>query len=333
MLELRNVTMTVHSDRKTTLIISDISLTIDTGESVGLVGESGSGKSMTLRTILRSEPANATVSGEILLDGHDIRTMDATELRGVRAHRVAMISQNPQAVLNPVEPVVRYLIEGMHDARGVPVREAKARARELLEQVGIENVDRVLKAYPHELSGGMLQRVVIAGAVAGKPQLLLADEPTTALDVTTQAEVVSLLDEYRRERGMSMIFVTHDLDLAAAVSDRIAVMAAGEIVEIGTPQQLRETPLHPYTKLLMKSRPQVERSVATLPVIPGQPVAAGEVLRGCRFAPRCPWVQERCRVNDIPLVTKTVPRANSEPGGERAVRCIRADELAKEDVV
>ncbi|WP_111720243.1 ABC transporter ATP-binding protein [Homoserinimonas sp. OAct 916] len=255
MLDVQNLSMTIMIEDAAVPILRDVSLQVAAGESIGLVGESGSGKSMTLRSILRIEPENATVSGRITLDGLDVHSLRGEALRRMRATDVAMIAQNPHAVLNPVLPVERYLIEGMHDAQGVPRRQARLRAGELLEQVGIERIDLVLGSYPHQLSGGMLQRVVIAGAIAGEPKLLLADEPTTALDVTTQAEVMAILDECRRELGMAMLFVTHDLDLAASVCDRINVMKDGEIVERGVPEQLRDHPEHPYTRVLMESRP------------------------------------------------------------------------------
>jgi peptide/nickel transport system ATP-binding protein len=246
-------------------VLKGISLELGRGEAIGLVGESGSGKSMTLRCILGIEPRNAVVSGGITFDGGNLRTLSAEKMRRVRAGRIALISQNPHAALNPVLPIETYLLEGMPEIRNV--RTARTRAGELLEQVGIRSVDRVLKAFPHQLSGGMLQRVVIAGAISGKPDLLLADEPTTALDVTTQAEVAAILDEKRRDLGMSMIFVTHDLDLAAAVTDRLAVMRYGEIVEIGTPEQIRDNPQHPYTQMLMSIRPtlDVPAPAASLP--------------------------------------------------------------------
>jgi ABC-type dipeptide/oligopeptide/nickel transport system ATPase component len=236
-------------------ILHEVSISVERGEAVGLVGESGSGKSMTLRSILRTEPTNASVTGRVLLDGVDVRSLRGEALRRMRSHEVSMIAQNPHAVLNPVLRVERYLVEGMHDAQGVPSRTARLRAGELLEQVGIDAVDRVLKSYPHQLSGGMLQRVVIAGAIAGRPKLMLADEPTTALDVTTQAEVMAILDECRQNLGMAMLFVTHDLDLAAAVCDRINVMKDGRVVETGIPDQLRDNPQNPYTRVLMESRP------------------------------------------------------------------------------
>ncbi|QYH34646.1 ABC transporter ATP-binding protein [Salinibacterium sp. M195] len=252
MLNIENLSLTIGPDLQ---ILRDVSLAVAAGEAVGLVGESGSGKSMTLRSILQIEPAGSQVTGTITFDDVDVRGLTGEALRRMRANDVSMIAQNPHAVLNPVLPVERYLIEGMHDAQGQPAKTAKIRAGELLEQVGIDTVDRVLRSYPHQLSGGMLQRVVIAGAIAGRPRLMLADEPTTALDVTTQAEVMAILDECRHELGMAMLFVTHDLDLAAAVCDRIAVMKDGEIVEIGLPEQLRDNPQHPYTRALMESRP------------------------------------------------------------------------------
>ena len=256
MLQLTDVCLSIVAGRSRTEILNNVSLEVGAGEAVGLVGESGSGKSMTLRTVLQIEPPTAEVSGSVLLDGVDVRSLRGEALRRMRASEVSMIAQNPHAVLNPVLPVHRYLTEGMHDAQGLSTAEARSRAGELLEQVGIDGVDRVLNAYPHQLSGGMLQRVVIAGAIAGRPKLMLADEPTTALDVTTQAEVMAILDECRRDLGMAMLYVTHDLDLAAAVCDRINVMKDGRIVETGVPEQLRTNPKHPYTRALMDSRPE-----------------------------------------------------------------------------
>ncbi|TFD20957.1 ABC transporter ATP-binding protein [Cryobacterium sp. TMT4-10] len=255
MLDIRGLNLAIAGEHSSRQILNNVSITVDSGEAVGLVGESGSGKSMTLRSILRTEPRNARVTGSITLDGIDVLALRGEPLRLMRARDVSMIAQNPHAVLNPVLPIRQYLVEGMHDAQGLSVRSARLRAGELLEQVGIDHVDRVLGSYPHQLSGGMLQRVVIAGAIAGRPRLMLADEPTTALDVTTQAEVMAILDDCRRELGMAMLFVTHDLDLAAAVCDRINVMKDGVVVETGAPEQLRDDPQHHYTRELMDSRP------------------------------------------------------------------------------
>lgn len=257
MLTIENLVLSV-TDPDTgheTEILHGNSLALAQGEALGLVGESGSGKSMTLKCILGIEPAGAKVTGSIALDGTDLLHAGGEELRRIRANDLALIAQNPHGALNPVLPVGRFLIEGMSDARSLGKAAAEARAAELLREVGITDTERVLNSYPHQLSGGMLQRVVIAGAISGTPKLLLADEPTTALDVTTQAEVVAILDEMRREHGLSMIFVTHDLDLAAAVCDRLAVMKDGEILEVGTPEEIRDRPRTEYTRALMAARP------------------------------------------------------------------------------
>lgn len=251
------LTVTDPDTGRETEILHGNSFSLGQGEALGLVGESGSGKSMTLKCILGIEPPGARVEGSITLDGADLMRTEGEQLRRIRANDLALIAQNPHGALNPVLPVGRYLIEGMSDARNLGKTEARERAAALLREVGIEDTERVLQSYPHQLSGGMLQRVVIAGAISGAPKLLLADEPTTALDVTTQAEVVAILDEMRREHGLSMIFVTHDLDLAAAVCDRLAVMKDGEILEIGTPEQIRDRPQTNYTRALMAARPML----------------------------------------------------------------------------
>ncbi len=251
------LTVTDPDTGRETEILHGNSFTLGQGEALGLVGESGSGKSMTLKCILGIEPGGARVDGQIELDGTDLLATSGEELRRIRAEDLALIAQNPHGALNPVLPVGRFLVEGMADARSMSRADAEAKAAELLRSVGIADTERVLRSYPHQLSGGMLQRVVIAGAISGSPKLLLADEPTTALDVTTQAEVVAILDEMRREHGLSMIFVTHDLDLAAAVCDRLAVMKDGEILEIGTPDEIRDHPKTEYTRNLMAARPML----------------------------------------------------------------------------
>lgn len=257
MLDIQNLTMQITHPvtRVRTDILHNITLTVDTGEAVGLVGESGSGKSMTLKSILGIEPGSANISGTVLLDGVNLREQPSEERRTTRANDLALIAQDPHGAVNPVLRVEQYLVEGIVDAQGGDPASARAQAARLLSDVGIHEPERVLRSYPHQLSGGMLQRVVIAGAISGHPKLLLADEPTTALDVTTQAQVMTILDEKRREGNMSMLFVTHDLDLAASVCDRLAVMRYGEIVEIGSPDQIRDHPQHEYTRALMAARP------------------------------------------------------------------------------
>jgi oligopeptide/dipeptide ABC transporter ATP-binding protein len=229
---------------------------------------------------------------------------------------VAMIHQDPRAHINPLRTIGDFLTEGLRLTRGVTRSEANGRAIAMLEDVGIDDADRRMKQYPHQLSGGLLQRVMIASALLTEPKLLIADEPTTALDVTTQEEVMAILDELRRERELAMIIITHDLDLAAAVTDRLAVMYAGVIVESGSASTMQAEAKHPYTAGLLASRPSIERR-EELWVIPGRPVAAWEVETGCTFALRCPFAQQRCR--DVAPALR--------PVGTHLVACHRAEEL------
>lgn len=318
LLRLEHVTLQVPVPYGSRRILRDVTLEVAEREAVGLVGESGSGKSMTLRTILGTTPAGSVTGGCVEFDGDDLMSEDGTPLGRLRGHRIGVIGQDPQAAINPVYTVGSFLLEGLVNGQGQPRKAALATIRELLQMVGLTDQDRVLAAYPHQLSGGMLQRVSIAAALAEQPQLLLADEPTTALDVTTQSEVMAIIDDLRRDEGLAMLFVTHDLELASAVCDRIAVMYAGEIVEIATPEELRNGPHHPYTRLLMDARPRIDAASTHLSVIPGRPAGAHEVGAGCAFAPRCPWVEELCLTQRIEL------RAQ----GPRWARCRRAEEIA-----
>ncbi|WP_214320330.1 ABC transporter ATP-binding protein [Nonomuraea sediminis] len=279
-------------------LVADVSLDIARGEAVGLVGESGSGKSMTARAVLGLTPPGARVTGSVLFDGADVLALRPRDLRALRARRIAMIFQDPRAHINPVRSVGDFLTEAMIHNLGLPVRQASSRAAELLAEVGIE--ERRMRQYPHELSGGLLQRVMIASVLAVEPDLILADEPTTALDVTTQSEVMAILDELRRDRGMAMLLITHDLELAAATCDRLAVMYAGRVVETQPAEALVAAPRHPYTRGLLESRPALgERR--RLPVIPGRPVAAFEADPGCAFAPRCAFSTPYCQEGEPPM--------------------------------
>jgi ABC-type dipeptide/oligopeptide/nickel transport system ATPase component len=260
MLELRDVDVELDGPRGPVPLLSGVSLSVADGEALGIVGESGSGKSMTLRTVLRTLPRGARTTGSITYRGEDVLGYGREPLRRFRSAEVSMISQNPQTALNPVHRIRTYLVEGIKAARSrTTPAEALALSAGLLEQVGIDDPERCLRAYPHQLSGGMLQRVVIAAAVARGSRLLLADEPTTALDVTTQSEVMAILEECRTEAGMAMVFVTHDLDLAAATCDRVAVMSEGRIVETGSAAQVLELPEHPYTQKLVRSKLSLDR--------------------------------------------------------------------------
>jgi oligopeptide/dipeptide ABC transporter ATP-binding protein len=297
----------------------DVSLAVAPGEAVGVVGESGAGKSMTVRAVIRLLPPGATCGGSISLDGEPVLAMNRDRLRRFRASQVAMIFQDPRAHTNPVRTIGDFLTEGLVSTQGTSRAEAVSRVTDLLTQVGIADARRRLRQHPHELSGGLLQRVMIASALAAGPRLLLADEPTTALDVTTQAEVIKILDRERKTRGLAMMFVTHDLELAAGLCDRIVVMYAGSVVEDRATASLGRHPLHPYSAALLASRPSAKLRMSRLPAIPGRPLSAveAEAEAGCPFASRCPHAEERCRSQR--------PELRPLDGG--FVACHRAEEL------
>jgi len=319
LLQVSDLTITVPAgeygaDRRP--VVSGVNLQIGAGEALGLVGESGSGKSMTARAVMRLFVPGVQATGTVVFDGRDVFAMEDEQLRLLRAHRIAMIFQDPRAHINPVRTVGAFLIEGLC-ASGVSTRDADRRVTSLLAEVGISDGSRRMAQLPHELSGGLLQRVMIASAVAMDPDLLLADEPTTALDVTTQSEVMAILAQLRTERGLALLFITHDLELAAATCDSTAVMYAGSIVERQSSRQLLTHPYHPYSSGLMVSRPDLDVVRQRLPVIEGQPIAAFEAGEGCAFAPRCGYSQPACLA--------TTPALVAVQGGE--VACHRASEL------
>jgi oligopeptide/dipeptide ABC transporter ATP-binding protein len=295
-------------------IIADVSLSLTAGQALGVVGESGSGKSMTMRSALRMLPRNARIEGSVAYQGRPVYDLSAKELRSWRSRQVAMIYQDPRAHINPVRTIGDFLTEALRRTAGRQA--AEEAAVNVLQQVGIHDAARRMKQYPHQLSGGLLQRVMIASTVLVQPELLIADEPTTALDVTTQQEVMAVLDEQRRDRNLAMIFITHDLDLAVAVTDRLAVMYAGRIVETGPAATIHESASHPYTAALLAARPSTT-SRRRLWTIPGRPAAAHEIQAGCAFADRCPFVQGRCR-QETPILS---------PHGDHEVACHRVGEL------
>ncbi|MFG3441031.1 ABC transporter ATP-binding protein [Nonomuraea sp. NPDC047897] len=274
-------------------ILRDVSLTVGAGEIVGLVGESGSGKSTIARSVLRLLPHHAQVSGRVLVEGDDVLTMTAGQLRGLRASRVAMIYQDPRSSLNPVRRIGDFITERLVHTLGRPKGEARAAALQLLVAVGLREPELRLRQYPHELSGGMLQRVVIAAALAAGPSLLLADEATSALDVTTQAETLALLRRVQAARGLGMLFITHDLHLAAAFCDRVHVLYAGTVVESRPAKELFGDPRHPYTAGLLACTPGLGDPRPIRP-IPGRPPSLDDAFTGCPFAPRCPHTSDRC---------------------------------------
>ncbi len=252
-----------------------------------ILGESGSGKTVTLRTLMRLLPPRTRIEGQVLVDGQDVLAMPAQELRDLRGGLVAMVFQEPMTALDPVYTVGQQIGETVRRHTGCDRRAARARALELLELVRVPSAERRLDAYPHELSGGLRQRAMIAMALSCDPRLLLADEPTTALDATVQVQVLILLRRLQRELGMGMIFVTHDLGVAAEIADTVAVMYAGRIVEIGPVAQVLSNPLHPYTAGLLASTVHGQQRDRDIDAIPGSPPDMRHLPQGCSFAARC----------------------------------------------
>ncbi|HET9897771.1 MAG TPA: ABC transporter ATP-binding protein [Streptosporangiaceae bacterium] len=301
-LQVRDLHVRIAARHGTVRAVDGVSLEVARGEAVGLVGESGSGKSMTLRAILGVLPPEARVtSGQILLDGVDMVGMSSANLNRIRGPKISMIFQEPMSALNPVMRVGYQIAEGPRIHLGYSRAQAAARALELMRRVGIPDPERRFRAYPHEFSGGMRQRVMIAIALSCDPEIILCDEPTTALDVTIQDQILRLLARLCRESGVSLIFVTHDLPVVAQLCQRVAVMYGGELVERGTVADVLLDPRHPYTLGLVRSAPDVEYVRESLVPIPGSPPSLVSPPAGCRFHPRCAFVEEDCRVEATPL--------------------------------
>jgi oligopeptide/dipeptide ABC transporter ATP-binding protein len=317
LLEVAGLSVLLEMNGTKRTVLRDISITVRPGEAVGLVGESGAGKTMIARAIDRLLPRGAQVRGSIRFGGAEVGGLTGADLRRYRT-QVAMIFQDPRAYINPVRRIGDFMTEALRTSHGVPAAEAERRAADALGQVGIEAGARRLRQYPHQMSGGILQRIMIAAALLTGPRLLLADEPTTALDVVTQAGVMAVLDDLRRESGLAMLFITHDLDLAAAICDRTIVMYAGQIVETRASALLHRDPLHPYTAGLAAARPDITQPARRLPTIPGRPLSAFEAPPGqCAFAPRCAHARDICRA--------ALPGLADLDGGSS--RCARAHEL------
>jgi oligopeptide/dipeptide ABC transporter ATP-binding protein len=289
------------------------------GEVLALVGESGCGKSMTALALLGLLPAAARLEGgRIGFEGRDLARLPERELRALRGNRISVIFQDPSGSLDPLMTVGAQLAEGLRAHRRMGREEAHERSLAMLRAVGISEPERRLAQYPFELSGGMCQRVMIAIALAAEPAVLLADEPTTALDVTIQAQILDLMKALRRERGTSILLITHDMGVVADMADRVAVMYAGRIVESGPADAIFADPRHPYTRLLLRSVPRLDDAPkAAMTVIPGSVPAQGDWPPGCRFAPRCPLAEPACVARD--------PRVE-ELGGGRRVACHRHGE-------
>jgi peptide/nickel transport system ATP-binding protein len=303
--------------------VEGVSFSIDKGQTLGIVGESGSGKSVTCLTIMGLNAKRNTISsGEALWKGQNLLTMKPRALRDIRGNEISMIFQDPMTSLNPVHTIGRQLVEAILLHRDVTKRNARARSLELLKAVGIPHAERRVDDYPHQFSGGMRQRVMIAMAVINDPDLLIADEPTTALDVTTQAQILALMKRLQDDFGSAIIMITHDLGVVAEVADDVLVMYAANVVEQAEVHNLFNEPRHPYTWGLMGSLPRLEADVERLTQIPGQPPSLLRPPAGCRFHPRCPYVMEVCKT--------TVPELKpTQRDAEHLERC-HLDEETKE---
>jgi peptide/nickel transport system ATP-binding protein len=297
------------------LALRGIDLDVAKGEAVGLVGESGCGKSVTWLAALGLLPTKANISGSVTLDGQELLGAPPATLDRVRGGRIAMIFQDPASSLNPVHRIGKQIAEALRLHRGMDGTAARAEAKRLLDQVGIPDAARRLDAWPHELSGGQNQRVMIAIALAGRPELLVADEPTTALDVTIQAQILALLQDLRRDTGMALVLISHDLGVVAESCDQVCVMYAGRIVEQAPTSRLFAAPAHPYTRGLLGALPPLDGPRRPLAAIAGGVPEPWAMPPGCAFAPRCPQRAQAC--------DEAVPQAVALEGGHRAA-CLRA---------
>jgi peptide/nickel transport system ATP-binding protein len=302
LLEVKDLKTYFRTDDGVVRAVDGVSFTVDKGQTLGIVGESGSGKSVTCLTIMGLNPKRNTMSsGHALWKGDDLLAMSASRLREIRGNEIAMIFQDPMTSLNPVHRIGVQLAEAMRLHEDVSKATAKKRALDLLKAVGIPRAERRLEDYPHQFSGGMRQRVMIAMALINNPDLLIADEPTTALDVTTQAQILNLIEKLQEEFGSAVIMITHDLGVVAEIADDVVVMYAAEVAEKGTVDQIFKKPHHPYTWGLMGSLPRLDADVERLVQIQGQPPSLLRPPTGCRFHPRCPYVMNICKTVDPDL--------------------------------
>jgi peptide/nickel transport system permease protein len=319
-LEIRNLSLGFDSAEGIVPVLDAVNLEVRRGEILGLVGESGCGKTVTSQSILRllPTPPARILDGEILFEGRDVLRMSPKDLRNIRGREISMIFQDPMASLNPAFTVGDQIIEAQRIHRNVSKSAARNRAEELLDLVGIPDARKRLDDFPHMFSGGMRQRALIAMALSNDPKLLIADEPTTALDVTVQAQIIELISRLREEFSMSVLFVTHDLGVVQDLCDRVAVMYAGQVVETASAAQLFTAPQHPYTAALLRSRPTIGAEVGHLPSIAGLVPTPADMPEGCRFHARCDFATDACAAGGIPLIGI---------GAGQAVRCIRHGEI------
>lgn len=316
LLSVKNLRVELTTRREIVHPVSDVSFDLRQGETLGIVGESGCGKSMMLRTLLGLLPRGGKVTGgQIMFQGTDLLSLSPQQLRDVRGRSIGMIFQEPMTALNPVMQVGAQIAEGPIAHLGLTKKAGRQRALELMQQVGIPDAARRFRAYPTELSGGMRQRVMIAIALSCEPKLILCDEPTTALDVTIQDQILKLLRQLQESTGVSLIFVSHDLAVISQICQRVAVMYAAEIVETGSVAPVLANPTHPYTLGLLRAVPDFDNVKAELESIPGIPPSLVNPPVGCRFRTRCEFAQDDCAVGEFPLVFE----------GDHATSCIHPD--------
>ena len=313
LLEIKQLKTVFHTDQGKARAVDGVNLSIETGQVLGVVGESGCGKSITSLSVLRLVPPPGRITeGEIVFDNKNLLKLSEKEMRSIRGNQIGLIPQDPMTSLNPVYTVGDQIIEAVELHQKVSRQEARKRAIEVLEKVKIPQAASRIDEYPHQFSGGMRQRVMIAMALSCNPRLLIADEPTTALDVTVQAQILDLLREIQKDREMSILLITHDLGVVAEMCDRVAVMYAGSVVESASVHELFKNPMHPYTKGLLESVPKPDSP--RLKPIDGQPPSLIDLRDGCRFADRCPLKEEDCLAS-IPSLEEKVD--------DHFVRCIK----------
>jgi oligopeptide/dipeptide ABC transporter ATP-binding protein len=330
LLEVRDLRVQITTRRGLVRAVDGVSFEVPRGEAMGLVGESGSGKSMTLRAILGVLPPEARIaSGQILLDGQDMVPLSQHDLNRIRGPKISMIFQEPMSALNPVMRVGRQIAEGPIVHLGVSKARAAELALSLMRRVGIPDPERRFRAFPHEFSGGMRQRVMIAIALACEPEIILCDEPTTALDVTIQDQILRLLAKLCHESGVSLVFVTHDLPVVAQVCQQLAVMYGGKLVESGPVREVLHEPCHPYTLGLVRSAPDFDDVRESLVPIPGSPPSLISPPDGCRFHPRCKFAEQDCQVTEPPLKLLPGGRATACLHHERCIEAIEAERAAR----
>ncbi len=322
LLEVANLRTSFHTRNGVVRAVDGVSFSVEKGETLGIVGESGSGKSVTCYSLmgLVPQPPGRIEGGQALFDGADLLAMKEADLNRIRGKRIAMIFQDPMTSLNPFMRVEDQIIEPLLIHEHTPRAEAVKRAVKALDDVGVPDAARRIRSYPHEFSGGMRQRVMIAMALITRPELLIADEPTTALDVTVQAQILDLITQLQRERGMAVIWISHDLGVVAGFCRRVLVMYAGRVVESGRVEDIFARPLHPYNRALQRSIPALQGKGAELYTIPGLPPDVSKPLPACAFAERCEFAQPACRTGEIAL-------KEIEPGHASACVRVQAGEL------